>query len=73
VCVTARIKNSGDQAGSGTCEVWGVVDGSSQGIDGPTITLSNVDSGQVTVKTVHWTGEVPSGGFSVDCSPTLQS
>jgi len=72
VCIKARIKNYGRQ-GQGSCELWGVVEGSSQGIEGPTVALPLVDSGDVIVQTIEWVGDVPSGGFSVDCSPTLQS
>ena len=72
-CAFARIKNVGSRPGSGTCKVWGLVDGSDEVIEGPTTHLAITEPGDTFVQGVEWQGEVPSGGFSWDCSPTLQS
>ena len=73
ICAFARIKNVGSRSGSGSCKVWGLVDGSDDVIEGPTTHLVITEPGDTFVQGVQWQGEVPSGGFSWDCSPTLQS
>ena len=73
ICAIARIKNVGSRSGSGTCKVWGLVDGSDKTIQGPTTPLAITEPGDTLVQSVPWEGDVPSGGFSWDCSPTLQS
>lgn len=73
ICPSARIKNVGERSGNGNCTVWGLVDGSNDAIEGPTTPLTFTEPGDSLVLTVEWQGEVPSGGFTWDCSPTLQS
>lgn len=73
ICAIARIKNVGSRSGSGTCKVWGLVDDSDEVIEGPTTHLAITEPGDTFVQGVEWQGESPSGGFSWDCSPTLQS
>ncbi len=73
VCVTARLKNMGDHAGSGTCQLIGTRSGPNgdESVMGPRIILPVVASGDGVTRTARWSGPFPNGGLRLLCDPGL--
>jgi len=74
VCVRARVRNYGERAGTGSCQLLGTdqdPDTGDSSINGPTIMLPTVQPGGTTAISARWSGPIPDGGLRFLCSPGL--
>jgi hypothetical protein len=74
--MTFRVRNIGNQAGMGRCELLGVsldARGAECSVPGPAVQLPSVPVGGVFDGSLRWAGATPNGGLRLLCEPGLRS